>query len=107
MGTQVCFPTRLKPHERRDGQVHLCSPLPGPRRQPGTRCLTTESLSDSKGQVLLGYQAQLIVPQTHKPVFNSQGLSHVLVNCKVISPEIFFRVLNSSPLQWTLDLDTC
>lgn len=28
MGTQVCLPTTLKPHKRRDDQVHLCS-LPG------------------------------------------------------------------------------
>lgn len=91
MGTQVRLLPRLKPHMRRDGQVHLCSPLPRPRRQPDTICLTTESVSDSKG--LLSYQARLIVSRTHKPVFNSQGLSRALINCQVISPGTFLRVL--------------
>lgn len=95
MGTQVCLSTRLKPHEERNDQVHLCSPLPRPRRESGTICFT-HALSTHRSS-----------KQIHESIFNSQGLPCALVNYHVISLSTFFGVLNSSQLQWMFDLHKC
>lgn len=94
MGTQLCLSTRLKPHEERDDQVHLCWPLPRPRRESGTICFTH------------ALTTRCSCKQTHEPILNSQGLPCALVNYHVLSLGTFFGVLNSSQLQWTLDLFT-
>ena len=113
MGTQVCLPTRLKPHKRRDDQVHLCS-LPGAQKTGWhNKHLTIDKSKHRtpKARVYWTLLGSTHCPKTskctHEPIFNSQGLPSAPVNCQQIPPRIFFRVLNSSPLQRTLDLYKC